>query len=191
MPLTICNNVDHAGLANDILDRALRINLRHRGGAGMGGYCVANNTAQATALGTQGAGPCQIIVVHKANGIGAVGHYAANPDPRAILAGLVSMVVAVGGVPIDTIVFAAGDGVGPTNLQQKAYEMLIVAGASHRYPGATVLWPTFPAGEANWGSCIYLPLSSELALFDLLPGNFGGQADPGAGVSERNYRPYP
>lgn len=85
MPLQIFKGTQ---AAHQVYWDGISINGQRRYDVGMGGFAVANNAIQTTALGTSGAGPCQIIIVHKAPGLGALGHYAADPDPLAIVQGV-------------------------------------------------------------------------------------------------------
>jgi hypothetical protein len=50
--------------------------------------------ASRDALATSGAGPCQIIIVHKGPGHGALGHYAGHYEPHWIVRGVSQMVAA-------------------------------------------------------------------------------------------------
>ena len=186
MALTVYNEDAHQVAAQGVYNRAISLNAYRVGNADMGGFHAANSV-QHTAIGTSGAGPCQIIVVHKNAGVGALGHYAGTADPMLILAGLEKMVQRLGGGPIDTVVYAAATGVGDTKRQQKVYEIKIFGGTHLRFPGATVLWPSQDAAN-NWGSAVYLPLTAELALFHSMPGlGFTGLADGTQGVREYTY----
>lgn len=189
MAITLFNEDDHEAQANGVFWRGQYLNAYRIGSANMGGFFVANSN-QHTALGTAGAGPCQIIVVHKQPGVGALGHYAGTNDPSLILRGVERMVAQLGGPPIDSVLFAAGSDVGGGSIWgQKRYELTIYGGTLRRYPGATVLWP--PQDKSwNWGSCVYLPLTGEVALFHLLPGLSGdlrGLADGTQGVTGYAY----
>src|SRR5262249_48152708 len=74
--------------AKQVYQTGIRLLGRYRYEVGMRKFAVANDPVNPTALGTSGAPPCQIIVVHKAPGHGALGHYAAYPDPLEIVGGV-------------------------------------------------------------------------------------------------------
>ncbi len=73
--------------AHQVFTQGVNLRPRRRYEVQMGNLALANNAAVTTALGTGGAGTCQVIVVHKAAGLGALGHYRAHPDPAMIGSG--------------------------------------------------------------------------------------------------------
>jgi len=187
MPLTVYNEDDHPAQARSVYDRAMNINRFRRGEVFMYGFYFANST-QPTALATTGAAGCQIIIVHKRQGVGALGHYAGTPNALEILVGLEKMVAKLGGGAIDTVVYSAGTGAGTGGAAgQKAYEFTLIGGARLRCPGVRVLWPAQTANN-NFGSAVYLPLTSEAALFHSMPEpGFMGSADGTEGVTAADY----
>jgi hypothetical protein len=154
----------------------------------MGGFAAANDQINETALATSGAGPCQIIVVHKGPGHGALGHYAALDDPHWIVRGVSQMVSALGGSPVANVVFAAGE-IG-VDEEQKKYRDEILYWVRALCPGAQVSWPR-PGADSHYGAAYYLPLDEEVALFKNQPkgGAWDGTADrdPNSGIRIHNY----
>jgi len=125
----------------------------------MGGFAIASNPTEATALATSGAGGCQIIIVHKGPGRGALGHYAGHNDAHWIVRGVSQMIRVLGGHPVADVVFAAGDiGVGAT---QQKYQQTILDWVRVQCPGARVSWPAWwPLGSgvlpsAHRGDCSF------------------------------------
>jgi hypothetical protein len=153
----------------------------------MNRFAVAMNTGEATALGTSGAGPCQIIVVHKAKGQGALGHYGGTPDPKDIVKGVEAMVAQLRGLPIEAIVLAAGQVAMGQN--QQSYKETILATLGGGWGrGAVVSWHDPPSGEV-YDACYYLPLAEQVALFEDGPGGFVGVEEEEDGVTYHWYRP--
>jgi hypothetical protein len=151
----------------------------------MGGFAIASNPTEATALATSGAGGCQIIIVHKGPGRGALGHYAGHNDAHWIVRGVSQMIRVLGGHPVADVVFAAGDiGVGAT---QQKYQQTILDWVRVQCPGARVSWP---AG-GPWGAAYYLPLTEEIALFESQPDgggwDGGGDLDAQSGIRIHDY----
>jgi hypothetical protein len=160
------------------------LNAYRRYDVGMGGFAAANNPNTATALGTSGAGPCQIIVVHKAAGLGALGHYPGDDRPDQIVQGVQSMVQQLGGPPIARIVFAAGQ-IGNAH-EQFLYEVGVVGRVRALGTGARVVWPRVPINDV-WGACYYLPLSEQIGLLMDSPGGFVGSGNAANGITVHNY----
>jgi hypothetical protein len=181
MPFQVFRGGNAAAL---VYGRGIGLNGQRRYDVGMGGFAVANNVNNATALGTSGAGPCQIIVVHKAAGHGALGHYAADPDPTKIVQGVNDMVQQLGGGPIAGVVFGAGQ-VGDGRAQLN-YELVIVAQVRSMCQGASVIWPTAPVDDV-WGCCYYLPLAEEIGFLDMSPGGFAGMGNATNGITIHSY----
>jgi len=181
MPLQV-----HVGnhLAVNVYNQGIGINGYRRYDADMGAFAVAQNFAQTTALGTSGAGPCQIIVVHKAAGHGALGHYAAHPDPLMIVQGVQDMILQLGGLPVANVVFAAG--LVGNQRPQLNYEITIVARVRAMCPGARVVWPAAPPNDV-WSACYYLPLQEEVGLLQDPPGGFVGMGDAAHGITDFPY----
>ena len=152
--------------------------------AGMGAFAVANNLVATTALGTSGALPCQIIVVHKSPGRGALGHYAASPNPADIVQGVQDMIQRLGGLPVANVVFAAG--LIGNQRPQLNYEIGVVATVKSLCPGASVVWPAAPANDV-WSACYYLPLQEEVGLLTDSPGGFVGSGSMANGISVHVY----
>lgn len=173
MPLNVFIN-DKA--AHKVFSKTRDINGVYIGDVGMGGYYTVNNTQKPTALGTCGAGPCQIIVVHKSKGLGALGHYGGDDRPEKVVEGVRKMVARLGGFPVEAIVLAAGV-VGEGNAQE-AYESGLIEGIRALYPQVQVSWPK--GGE--WGAAYYLPLAEELGLLEDSPGDFTGTGKPQDGI---------
>jgi hypothetical protein len=164
--------------------QGVSINGIRRYDAGMGGFAVAHNLAQTTALGTSGALPCMIIVVHKGLGYGALGHYAAHPNPQMIVQGVQDMVNQLGGGPVTDVVFGAGmiGGFG----EQLNYELQISVGVRAICPGARVLWPRPPQDDV-WSAAYYLPLQEQVGFMQDSPGGFVGTGNPAYGITVHNY----
>lgn len=152
---------------------------------GAGGFARAKNTTATTALGTCGAGPCQIIVVHKEPGLGALGHYPGEAKPEKIVKGIDDMVQALGGFPVENIVLAAGS-VGESKEEQAAYQKAILEGVRSMCGNATVDWPDPPKGDV-WGACYYLPKEEKLGLLMNAPGNFAGTGNSEFGITLHNF----
>jgi hypothetical protein len=184
MPLAVVNEDQVGNLALPIFWQGFNLGFPYIGDAGMGGFWTSQNPAHATALVTEGAGPCQIIVVHCTNGHGALGHYAAHWDPAMILQGLQTMLNALPGAMVDTILFAAGN-IGAQH-EQLMYEMRIVARARQMAPGARVIWPA-QRPDDNWGAAMYLPLTGQVALFHSFPHSIVGRTGAGNGLAPHNY----
>lgn len=184
MPLIVLNEDRNAAAANTLFWQGRGLTFPYIGEAGMGGFWTSQNPGHATALATSGAGPCQIIVVHCTNGHGALGHYAAHPNPAMILQGLQDMLNALPGAPVDSILFAAGAVAAQRG--QLMYEMQIVAGARQMAPGARVMWPT-QDNDDNWGAAMYLPLTGEVGLFHLFPASLIGRTGAGNGLTPYGY----
>jgi len=152
-------------------------------------FAVANNPNDDTALATSGAGPCQIIIVHKGPGHGALGHYAGHYEPHWIVRGVSQMVAALGPGNIAGVVFAAGEiGVGAT---QREYKRTILDWVHYQHPGAQVHWPAGPGPGKHWSAAYYLPRAEEIALFDgdLQGGGWagGGDGDTQSGITAFDY----
>ena len=182
MPLQIQVNNQHA---QQVYQAGISLNGRYRYDVGMGGYAVAHNLAHATALGTSGALTCLIIVVHKAPGHGALGHYAAHPDPGMIVQGVQDMVMRLGGPPIDRVVLAAGL-IGGGRSEQLKYEIGVVGGVRALFPDVRVVWPAAPVHDL-WGACYYLPLAEVVGLTNQYYGGFTGTGNPQDGIDVHNY----
>jgi len=166
---------------------AMKFGRKHS--LGMGLFAVADNTAEPTSLGTNGAGPCQIIVVHKAKGHGALGHYAGNLHAEQIIKGVRDMVERLGGGPIDTVVLAAGEHAINGKLQQE-YKQGVLAGVRSVCQGAIVLWPDHPNSRngSAYGVCYYLPLAEQVALFgSYWGGKYAGEGEPDHGITLHGY----
>ena len=188
MPLEVFLDVPPGNnpLAHSVYYEASSIDFDRRFWVGPGGFAIANNPNDDTALGTSGAGPCQIIIVHKGRGRGALGHYFAHPNPNQIVRGVCQMVGLLGVGPIVAVVFAAGE-VGVGNTQQE-YQLTIVGRVRALCPGARVEWPTGPRnGAGHWGAGYYLPFAEEIGLFESQPGGFEGAGGIANGISLHNY----
>jgi hypothetical protein len=187
MPLQISHEDADYGffVACDVLSRTSSVDYYRKYWVLMGGFAMANNPAQDTALATSGAAGCQIIIVHKGPGRGALGHYAGHDDPHWIVRGVSQMIRALGGHPIAEVVFAAGV-IGEDAVQQK-YQDTILDWVRIVCPGAQVRWP---AG-GPWGAAYYLPRTEEIALFEsqLDGGGWdgGGDLDAQSGVTIYDY----
>jgi hypothetical protein len=153
----------------------------------MNRFAVAKNTGEATALGTSGAGPCQIIVVHKAKGKGALGHYGGTPDPKDIIKGVGAMIAQLDGLPIEAIVLAAGQVAAEQNQQNYKGTILKTLGEGWGR-GADVSWYDPPSGYV-YDACYYLPLAEQVALFEKGPGDFIGGGEAEYGVTYHFYPP--
>ncbi len=138
---------------------------------GIGGYCVCTDPDLKIAMGTEGAGTCQIIVVHTLDMTGAIGHYSARLEPNKILAAVDLLVEKLGKAEVETILFAAGLS-GSEFMSQDVYADTILHGAEAKYREAQILWPDRDHG---WGACVYVPDQGEAALFDSYPGQFFDQ----------------
>jgi hypothetical protein len=184
MPLNVVNEDQIGGAAVNLFWQGFNLGFPYIGDAGMGGFWTSQNMAHATALTTEGAGPCQIIIVHCTNGQGALGHYGAHPNPLMILQGVQSMVNALPGAVVDTILFAAGN--IADRPEQLRYELRIVAQSRLLVPGARVRWPVQNPDD-NWGSVMYLPQTGDVALFHSFPHNVHGRLGAGNGLAPHNY----
>lgn len=169
--------------AKQVYQTGIRLIGQYRYDVGMGRFAVANDPVNPTALGTSGALPCQIIVVHKAPGHGALGHYAAHSDPLMIVRGVQRMVQQLGEGPISDVVLAAGM-IGGDQVQQ-AYENAVCDGVRAACPGARVVWPAVPPDDV-WGACYYLPLVEQVGLLADSPGTFVGEGDE-HGIAVQQY----
>ena len=166
--------------AEQVRQTGLKLNTQFRYGVGMYYFAVARNLVEPTALGTSSAGPCQIIVVHKAPGHGALGHFGGHPDPLVIAQAVQVMVQKLGGGPISDVVLAAGM-VGSDDTQQN-YETTILNSVRALYPDARVIWPEAPSGDDVWEACYYLPLAEKVGLLTESSGTFIGQGENGIAV---------
>lgn len=172
-------------LAHSVYVEASSLDSKRHRWVGYGGFGVAQNLNDETALGTSGAGPCQIIIVHKALGRGALGHYPAHNDPAEIVRGVQQMIAQLGHGPVAAVVFAAGEiGEGIT---QRAYEITIIGRVRALCPGAQIQWPRGPRAGGAWGAGYYLPLTEEIGLFRDQPGKFGGAGDAASGITLHDY----
>jgi len=190
MPLVVVNEVQHGGAATALFWQGFHLGFPYIGDAGMGGFWTSQNAGHGTALVTSGAGPCLIMVVHRANGTGALGHYAAHPDAAIILQGLQAMLLALPPGPVDTILFAAGvvgsGGGAQFAHNQLMYEMQVVAGAKGMAPGAKVIWPA-QDNRDNWSAAMYLPHAGQIALFQNFPRSIVGRSGAGNGLAPHGY----
>jgi hypothetical protein len=152
---------------------------------GMGGFARAKNATATTALGTCGAGPCQIIVVHKEPGLGALGHYPGDARTEKVVKGIDDMIQAVGGLPVANVVLAAGS-VGETKEERADYKKAILEGVSGLCGNATVDWPDPPKDDV-WGACYYLPKEEKVGLLMNAPGNFVGTGNSEFGITLHNF----
>ena len=145
---------------------------------GMGGFVVSENDLATTAIGTDGAGPCQIIVVHKTKGCGAIGHYPGDNRPEKVAQGVALMVQKLGGGPIESILLAAGL-VGRDQKEQTHYTTNLQAHIASMCKVGTIRLPEPPdlTGSSVWDSCYYFPLEEEVALLEDCPGVFYGDGD--------------
>jgi hypothetical protein len=188
MPLQIyCDEPPGAGfLAYDTLNQTDAVNRLRKYWITMGGFAVANNLNDDTALATSGAGPCQIIIVHKGRGRGALGHYAGHDDAHWIVRGVSQMIRGLGGHPVADVVFAAGE-IGAAAAQQK-YKDIILDWVRILCPGAQVHWPAGPSTGGHWGAAYYLPLAEEIGLFESQPdGGWEGFGDAANGITVCDY----
>lgn len=154
--------------AHQVFLKGIDQNGIRRREVGMGGFARAKNTTATTALGTYGAGPCQIIVVHKEPGLGALGHYPGDARTEKVVKGIDDMIQALGGLPVANVVLAAGS-VGETKEEQAAYEKAILVAVRSMCGEATVDWPEPPKGDV-WGACYYLPKEEKVGLLTNAPG---------------------
>ncbi len=141
--LTVYTEEANQQQANAVYFSALQSATKVRS-VGMYGFCACTDPDLNLVMGTTGAGPCQIIVVHGSNKTGALGHYGGTPHTKLILAGVEKMVAKLGlaSSEVAALLFAAGVGVGENKRQQKIYELAIYGGTLKRYPSATVSWPS-------------------------------------------------
>jgi hypothetical protein len=177
MPLTVHFG---DGKARWIRQRAVFVKSQCRHDLFPGGFVIARNSKEATALATVGAVTCVIIVMHRAPGIGALAHVAAT-DPNVI----VSCARTMGQQlvpPVADVVLSAGQ-VHEDATQQQAYQTAIVSQLRGLSP--RVSWPA-PQQDEVWGACYYLPLSEEVAFTTLSVGDIAGtgaeHADGGISV---------
>jgi hypothetical protein len=184
MPLKVFIDAPKQTAARRVYNTGLDLKRCLRQEAGMYGFWVVKNESTPTALGTCGAGPCQIILMHKAPGWGALGHYAGQIDANKILGGIQKMLTRLRGGPIKSVVLAAGE-IG-ADATQRDYEKDIKTGVAALCPGAFIFWAkAFDGGLL--GACYYLPLSEETGLFKSSPGNFEGLGDRDDGFESHNY----
>ena len=181
MPLTIYTGNT---AAHQVFTQGVGLRPRRRYEVQMGNFAVANNAVTTTALGTGGAGTCQIIVVHKAAGLGALGHYAGTSDPDEIAQGVLDMVQALGGPPVANVVLAAGE--SGNSQQQLNYQNGVLARVRTVCPGASVVWPQPPQDDV-WGACYYLPLEELVGLRLDSPGDYGNAGHINEGISIHSY----
>lgn len=186
MPLDVIFNEDDPSPAQRVYWDGVFLNGCRRYDVDVYSYAVADNPNEETALGTSGAGPCQIVIVHKARGQGALGHYGGHPDPYKIVEGVQAMVNQLGGGPIQAVVLAAG--LVADGEKQRDYESTIISTVRNSYPEARVLWPTPPQHDV-WGAAYYLPLAERVGLLDMSPGGFVGFGDEEHGITVHPYAP--
>ena len=178
MPLQYFTETHFPDQSLTVVNHISRTNPKHIGDIGMDQYGAVRNPGASTALITTGAGPCQIILVHKGNGVGALGHLGGTTGADTTVPRVRQMVEAVGGGPVDTVLFAAGV-VGDDRPDQAAYETAVIAGVQAQYPGTRIVWPGYQPGQ-EWGACFYRPLAGEVALFQVSPMRLIGLANDGA-----------
>ena len=165
--------------ARKVYDSGLSLNARLE--VGMGGYAVAIDGEKPTALGTCGAGPCQIIVVHKKAGCGALGHYAADGKPASVAKGVQAMVARVGGAPVEAIVLAAGV-IDKSEFDTEEYKPALLKQLGALFPTIHIVWQLTSKNEPL-GACYYLPGKEQVGFFTEAPGGFTGMAKPKDGVT--------
>ena len=184
MPLQIITSPPNKPLATQVYRSGRDVNKSCRYKIDMGGFVAVRNTQKDTAIGTEGAGTCHIIVVHKARGCGALGHYPGTLETKLLVAGVQQMVRSLGGGQVEEVVFAAG--MGGDDKTQTKNESELKEKLSALYPSASVVWEKSP-GEFEFGCCYYLPLREQLALLDEEPGNFEGSGDLQSGLKIEKY----
>lgn len=177
MPLTIIDGEADPQAGMTLHDQATSINGQRIGDASMGGYYVSRRGGDSHVLTTGGAGPCAIIVVHAADGTGALGHFGGHDDPNAVVAAVADMLVHFGGKVVTDILFAAGE--IDEHPGQHAFDAAIVAGAQALVPTATVHRRLQLHNGRSSSAAIYFPATGTIGLYDGLPGDLTGTAkDP-------------
>jgi hypothetical protein len=166
MPLTI---ITDKAQARRLYVKGIHLPPAHLRDVNMGGYAVVDSPNEVVMVGTSGALTCMIIVVHKARGHGALGHYGGHQNADKVIQGLFDMVQRLGGGPIEAVVFAAGL-VGSTAREQAKYEHDILSRARQVCPGAQVSW----AKEAVYDAAYYSPHDEEVGLLKRPLGTFYG-----------------
>jgi hypothetical protein len=163
---------EYARLQNDarrvLLQRGLQTAAAYRGEAGMGGFFVSNITTSGVhpVLGTSGASPCLIMVVHCTNGKGALGHFAGHNNPAYIFQGIGKMVSRLTQpAPLSTIIFAGGGGM----VGQLRDALMALTRAA--YTTCDFRWPVPSASTADsmedaYTAAVDFPTLNQLALFD-------------------------
>jgi hypothetical protein len=170
MPLRV--NSEHENERAELAAKALfhkggvALNPHFRADADMGQFWTANNTTEETALVTDSAATCQIILIHCSGGVGALGHFVRLGNAADTFAGIQEMARALANAPIDSILLAAGH-VNDDMADQRTFELDLTGRVHANYPGATLIWP---AKHLLCSACIYMPLAAEAALFDSFPG---------------------
>jgi hypothetical protein len=177
VPLTIFGHDQDPEGAHDVFNRG-RMMFGYTGFAVINSFWTAtNDQVHDTALMTASASSCLIIVVHCADGSGALGHCFANPFADQMIDSTTQMVEALGCRNVESVVYAGG----ATSYGQDEYEQQILSATQQRHPGAAVSWPRRNDG-IGWSACVYLPRSGELALFDTLPVDASLSARPDSSV---------
>jgi len=169
--------------ATQVYHAGLTLHYTRRQTVEMGVFCTSLLPISA-AVGTTGAGPCLIIVVHTRQKTGALGHFPGDPEPSNVVRGVASMVTALGNVPIECILFSAGIAGGDS---QSKYQSRICGTCQNVYPKASIEWPV-QAADDPYGACVYMPFEEKAALFHQMPGRFGTFGEPGKGLK---LHPYP
>lgn len=168
--------------ALQVYQTGLGLPSTHICNVGMGIFATVANTASVTALGTDGAGPCTIILVHARPGVGALGHYAAH-NPGMIIQGVRDMITALNVVAPSEILFAAGKFDSPPG--QTIYENTILDAVRGQIC-PSVSWRK-PANDV-YGSCYYLPLQERVGLLEgCTNGGYFVNGAAVAGIATHNY----
>ena len=177
MPLQVFEHDRDPDGAHDVFDRG-RVLFGYTGFAAVDSFWTAHNDGEHdTALMTVSAVSCLIIVVHCADGSGALGHRFANPFTEQTIESTAQMIDKLGCDDVDSILYTGGD----ASYGRDGFEREVVTATRERHPAATVSWPRRRNGP-GWSACVYLPRSGEIALFDDLPVNASLGARPDAAV---------
>jgi hypothetical protein len=164
--------------------RAREICTWHEGnwrfGAGMDEFAVVNCApGEQRALMTMGAGSCTIVLIHKAPGVGALGHFTTLGHHGAEIGDAVRQMVAVLGDATDLkIVIAACQisisGEGGDKFQKEARDSLAARGDN-----VTFAWPGYnPAIAEDASACFYLPHEERAYLTSNAPKEYKTAGSP-------------
>ncbi len=198
MPLTVYTEDEVSLERQKEVDRLFEIgrgtSAGYIGYAGTGFY-VSRLTAppKAPVITADGALTCVIILVHFSNGTGALGHFMANPEPKAILQAVEQMVSTGQATDLEAILFSAG--MQGTVLETIEYRQEIVDIVRQRYlmePPPRVEWIHPPTSSENdiYGGCLYLPSLGKAVFIEMQDLPHAGNSNTVEGMFGCAFKPY-